>query len=507
MRRPAAPSKAPKPPKPRRSSRRLALALLWVTPRDTCTWKSTLLVALLAIAPPLIALQLVPQADSLTDRADTIGFFLYPVLLASAVNLYFQWRLTDQVVAARLTTLLAAAAVQGLSTGALRIGYTDTLRDQVLGLVLVDVLFVVTVLAVVSYPADRAPRWDPAATGVVLGTVVTGLRVSLMTDRQVIVPGPVLLGALDLLLLALHAAVALMVLRMRPLPGWVRGRICVAIFLLGLSHALDFPPLASDWVAAIAILADLGGAALLCSTSFALLRRTARRRTIEVNHLLTRIHEVEHGVRGERERLHEIRATVAGLACASKLTHDRTVSLPEPRREQLDDMVASEIARLARLMDDRPQGVDNAELRETLEPLVVAQRALGRDVRWVPTLLRVPCRPDDLAEVVHILLENSATHAPDAAVTLSCRALDDRIEVVVEDDGPGIPPEIRPAIFEHGWHGSSSPGEGIGLAVAARLAHEMGGDLVLVENRPHTTFVLRLPLVRSGHDGHSVAAQ
>ena len=64
----------------------------------------------------------------------------------------------------------------------------------------------------------------------------------------------------------------------------------------------------------------------------------------------------------------------------------------------------------------------------------------------------------------------------------------------VADDGPGIPGEIRRAIFEPGITTKSS-GWGIGLALARRVVEDShGGELMLEHSEPGATFLIRIPM-------------
>jgi signal transduction histidine kinase len=76
----------------------------------------------------------------------------------------------------------------------------------------------------------------------------------------------------------------------------------------------------------------------------------------------------------------------------------------------------------------------------------------------------------------------------------------DRVWVSVIDDGPGIPPEELPHVFDRFWRGGKvrAEGSGLGLAIARELVRAHGGE-ILVESKPDqgTTFRFSLPL-RSG---------
>ena len=95
------------------------------------------------------------------------------------------------------------------------------------------------------------------------------------------------------------------------------------------------------------------------------------------------------------------------------------------------------------------------------------------------------------------LLDNARHHAGDP-VRISIEAAPEPcVDVVVEDNGPGVPESERTRIFERFARGNESlhrVGTGLGLALVAEHAHVLGGE-VWVEDRPGggSRFVVRLP--------------
>jgi signal transduction histidine kinase len=90
--------------------------------------------------------------------------------------------------------------------------------------------------------------------------------------------------------------------------------------------------------------------------------------------------------------------------------------------------------------------------------------------------------------IVENLLTNALRYTPEGTrIWLSVVEQDEGVLLVVEDDGPGIEPELREAIFEPFRQGSEtvehSPGVGIGLSLVARFA-AMHGGRAWVEERP-----------------------
>jgi signal transduction histidine kinase/ABC-type multidrug transport system ATPase subunit len=102
---------------------------------------------------------------------------------------------------------------------------------------------------------------------------------------------------------------------------------------------------------------------------------------------------------------------------------------------------------------------------------------------------------DKLEQVVVNLLENALRHAPDdTPVHLEARVDDDgAAEVVVRDEGEGVPAGLAANVFEPYVTGPGRSGTGLGLAIARGIAHAHGGTLALRPQAAGATFVLTLP--------------
>ncbi|MEM7470962.1 MAG: HAMP domain-containing sensor histidine kinase [Pseudomonadota bacterium] len=85
----------------------------------------------------------------------------------------------------------------------------------------------------------------------------------------------------------------------------------------------------------------------------------------------------------------------------------------------------------------------------------------------------------DIEEVMGNLLDNALKYC-DTTVKLSLHAVSEGVELLIEDDGPGIPEAARrEALSSGGRLDSSKPGTGLGLAIALDLVHAYGADLRL----------------------------
>jgi signal transduction histidine kinase len=182
-----------------------------------------------------------------------------------------------------------------------------------------------------------------------------------------------------------------------------------------------------------------------------------------------------------KDRLHEVRATVAGIGLTHRLLSDEQVPISGADRSRLEHLYDHEIARLERLLqdDDGPAALHDVDVRSTIDPVVESLRVRGHRVAWEGTQATAVGRPDDIAEIVHVLLQNAARHAPGADVAVRVESTPTRVLVRVSDSGPGVPSALAHRLFERGVRSPESPGEGIGLNIARRLAREMGGDLRL----------------------------
>jgi len=93
---------------------------------------------------------------------------------------------------------------------------------------------------------------------------------------------------------------------------------------------------------------------------------------------------------------------------------------------------------------------------------------------------------------------NLATNALQSAVAdlnlelLARRAGKDRAQIVVSDNGPGVPPQLRERIFEP-FFTTRARGNGIGLAIVKSVVEAHQGSIRLAESRQGATFIIDLP--------------
>jgi signal transduction histidine kinase len=174
--------------------------------------------------------------------------------------------------------------------------------------------------------------------------------------------------------------------------------------------------------------------------------------------------------------------------------------------ERLEQTI-TELLELARVDENSdPSAFDEVDLDEIVLEEVSRVRGVGVDVSRV-SAGRVLGKAQQLARVVHNLLDNARRHA-DRAVAVSLVEHDDVVELQVDDDGPGIAPDDRERVFERftrldEGRARDAGGMGLGLALVKATVERHGGT-VAVEDAPigGARFVVRLPAALGPEGAH-----
>jgi signal transduction histidine kinase len=230
-----------------------------------------------------------------------------------------------------------------------------------------------------------------------------------------------------------------------------------------------------------------------------------------MNGMLGRLHEsVEHQRRFVGDASHELRSPLAGIRSELEvnLAHPDRADWPESGRRVLDETV-----RLQQLVEQllvlaRGDAAEATRVEVDLDDLVLAEAQRLRDsselfvdLRGV-SAARVLGDPIGLAQVVRNLGENAARHAR-GRIALTVAERPDRVELVVQDDGPGVPASDAERIFERfarvdEARARASGGAGLGLAISRAIVERHGGTLELTTTAPEgARFVVCLPQVPS----------
>jgi len=194
--------------------------------------------------------------------------------------------------------------------------------------------------------------------------------------------------------------------------------------------------------------------------------------------VLANLELLEDSLHGpEREIAHSaLRSTQRMRRLVADLLLLARSDVKQPAREQPADLGGIVIAAAAEL---EPSGEDH-ELELVIEPA----QLLGS--------------PDDLQRLAINLIENAIRHTPPGThIRASTRTLEDgEVELVVADDGPGVPPEIRKHLFERFVRGGgeASGSFGLGLAIVQAVTENHGGTVEVTSRRGKgARFTVRLP--------------
>jgi signal transduction histidine kinase len=101
-----------------------------------------------------------------------------------------------------------------------------------------------------------------------------------------------------------------------------------------------------------------------------------------------------------------------------------------------------------------------------------------------------------LANLADNAIKYGASAEQTGAIVMKAALQGDRVEITVADGGPGVPVEDRQRVLDRFTRLDTSngkPGSGLGLSLAAAIAHFHGGKLVLEDNQPGLRVVLSLP--------------
>ncbi|WP_454918556.1 stimulus-sensing domain-containing protein [Xanthobacter sediminis] len=258
-------------------------------------------------------------------------------------------------------------------------------------------------------------------------------------------------------------------------------------------------------------------------------------RSDEIGHLSGALRDMTRALYNRIEAIESFAADVAH-ELKNPLTSLRSAveTLPLARndvsRARLMDVIQHDVKRLDRLISDisdasrldaelQRQEAAAVDLKQLLEMVV----GMAQDVRKddgvtvslafkraadAPAAFVVPGHASRLGQVVDNLVSNARSFSPQGgAVRVTCRQLKDRVEIIVDDEGPGIQPDALERIFERFYtdrpHQGFGQNSGLGLSISKQIVEAHGGR-IWAENRmtkgadgeervAGARFVVRLP--------------
>jgi signal transduction histidine kinase len=186
---------------------------------------------------------------------------------------------------------------------------------------------------------------------------------------------------------------------------------------------------------------------------------------------------------------HEIKNPLAGLSGALELLAEDLAT--NPRHAEVVGEMRHQVQRLTHTMESllsfaRPPKAKlrSTEVNPVLETVLflIRQQRRGAAVEIVPELAEglpaVLADPSQLEQVVLNLCLNAvqAMSAGSGRLTVRSRAGEGHVAIEVADTGPGIPADLRGSIFKP-FFTTKREGNGLGLAISARIVAEHGGHI------------------------------
>lgn len=216
---------------------------------------------------------------------------------------------------------------------------------------------------------------------------------------------------------------------------------------------------------------------------------------------------------------HELKTPLTALHEGTALLLDKVTGPLNAEQSEITRILVSNCQRLRKLIENLLDysGLRFAPANLRREPLelaplvdqVIAEQRLAAAARNIDidnhcAGLQLSADREKLRVILDNLLSNALKFSPpNARVQLEAHAAHGWINIEVCDNGPGIPANLAPSMFEAFVQGpapAGSPvkGSGLGLSIVRELVNAHGGEVSLQANSPHgTRACIRLPLTES----------
>lgn len=216
-----------------------------------------------------------------------------------------------------------------------------------------------------------------------------------------------------------------------------------------------------------------------------------------------------------RQLAHEVKNPLGGLRGAAQLLERQ---LPDPEQKAYTRVIIEEADRLAALVDGilraggapRPEEINLHRITDHVAQLIEAEKPEGIEVvrDYDPSLPSVTVDRNQLIQAFLNLARNAMQALGERGrLVIRTRALSNYtvggerhrlvLSAEIEDNGPGIPDELKETIFYPLVTGRAT-GTGLGLTIAQDLVSRNGGLIEFTSEPGRTVFKVRLPVTNGG---------